>query len=256
MAFSAWKDRVTATPHRYKLTEVATDTYDLEAVPGAISEAGTPVNAENLDKLIQRDGDDIKDTVVAFTEAGARANIATGESTATLFGKIKKYFTDLKTHAFTAPSTTQGTGTTTVPCDNLLRESSFARVYRSLVEINAAYTNETPMVDVITSMANNSIAIYSVETNTASIYPLTYGTCVIEKANIIRNSARYIKKTYNTTTTIEYYGSSCGDAGNANQWSGWKQVIDDSSAQTISAIKTYSVSPLVPVQLTSKSRML
>ena len=36
-----------------------------------------------------------------FTEASTRANIASGESMATLFGKIKKFFTDLKTVAFT-----------------------------------------------------------------------------------------------------------------------------------------------------------
>ena len=48
MAFVQWKDRVKSTTHRYKLTEVAADTYDLTAVPGAIGEAGTPVNAENL----------------------------------------------------------------------------------------------------------------------------------------------------------------------------------------------------------------
>ena len=36
----------------------------------------------------------------AFTEASTRANIATGESIATIFGKIKKFFTDLKTVAF------------------------------------------------------------------------------------------------------------------------------------------------------------
>ena len=35
-----------------------------------------------------------------FTEAQTRANIASGESLATLFGKIKKFFTDLKTVAF------------------------------------------------------------------------------------------------------------------------------------------------------------
>ena len=36
-----------------------------------------------------------------FTEASTRANIASGENMATLFGKIKKFFTDLKTVAFT-----------------------------------------------------------------------------------------------------------------------------------------------------------
>jgi hypothetical protein len=42
-----------------------------------------------------------KDSTVAFTEAGTRANIASDESLATMFGKIKKFFTDLKTVAFT-----------------------------------------------------------------------------------------------------------------------------------------------------------
>ena len=36
-----------------------------------------------------------------FSEAQTRANIASGESISTLFGKIKKFFTDLKTVAFT-----------------------------------------------------------------------------------------------------------------------------------------------------------
>ena len=36
-----------------------------------------------------------------FTEASTRTNIATGESFATILGKIKKFFTDLKTVAFT-----------------------------------------------------------------------------------------------------------------------------------------------------------
>ena len=35
-----------------------------------------------------------------FTQAGARANIATGEKLSVLFGKIKKYFADLGTMAF------------------------------------------------------------------------------------------------------------------------------------------------------------
>lgn len=36
-----------------------------------------------------------------FTEASTRANISSGESFATILGKIKKFFTDLKTVAFT-----------------------------------------------------------------------------------------------------------------------------------------------------------
>lgn len=43
---------------------------------------------------------DISDKTVTFSEASARANIDTGESTSTLFGKIKKWFSDLKAFAF------------------------------------------------------------------------------------------------------------------------------------------------------------
>lgn len=44
---------------------------------------------------------DGKDVIVTFTEASARTNIATGEKLSVLFGKIKKFFTDIKTVAFT-----------------------------------------------------------------------------------------------------------------------------------------------------------
>lgn len=47
-----------------------------------------------------------------FTQATTRANIASGESTKTILGKIKKYFTDLKTHAFNVPANNLTTTTT------------------------------------------------------------------------------------------------------------------------------------------------
>ena len=40
------------------------------------------------------------DMTVVFTEADSRTNIASGENTATLFGKIKKFFADLTAPAF------------------------------------------------------------------------------------------------------------------------------------------------------------
>lgn len=43
----------------------------------------------------------ISDTTVAFTEASARENIVSNEKTSTLFGKTKKWFSDLKKVAFT-----------------------------------------------------------------------------------------------------------------------------------------------------------
>lgn len=50
------------------------------------------------------DGIDITSDVISvdtdFTEASTRQNIASGDSLSTIFGKIKKFFTDLKTVAF------------------------------------------------------------------------------------------------------------------------------------------------------------
>ncbi len=48
---------------------------------------------------------DGSDVTAAFTEADSRTNIATGEKLSVLFGKIKKFFTDLKTVAFTGSYT-------------------------------------------------------------------------------------------------------------------------------------------------------
>lgn len=43
---------------------------------------------------------DISDDLITFTESGERTNIQSSESIATLFGKIKKWFSDLKALAF------------------------------------------------------------------------------------------------------------------------------------------------------------
>lgn len=51
---------------------------------------GTPTPIDNIDNI-----------TVSFTEAQTRENIQTGEAVKTLFGKIKKVFSDLKSVAFT-----------------------------------------------------------------------------------------------------------------------------------------------------------
>ena len=58
-----------------------------------------------------------------------RANIATGEKTSTIFGKIKKWFSDLKVPAFNAlpqPSTRNGDRQSTKLID-WQSESSFSK---------------------------------------------------------------------------------------------------------------------------------
>ena len=56
----------------------------------------------------------------AFTEASTRANIASGDSLSTIWGKIKKFFTDLKAVAFSgaAADVTYGSGSVEDALDN------------------------------------------------------------------------------------------------------------------------------------------
>lgn len=64
---------------------------DFEPIPSEMVTYGEGTVDEALDDLNNPE----------FTEASTRANIASGESISTIFGKIKKWFTDLKTVAFT-----------------------------------------------------------------------------------------------------------------------------------------------------------
>jgi uncharacterized protein YoxC len=183
---------------------------------------------------------------IEFTEAGTRANIGTGESTATLFGKIKKYYTDLKTHAFTTPSATQSGGTTTVPSDNLLKESTFARVYRSRTELSLAITF-TPG-DLFEAMADNSCAIFDVgAANTGLSLPSPgYGFLEAKRGvGADRCSAEFTAKSPNSTSLYKFSGT-YRTSDTSNKWSGWKQIINAEDAQTISGVKEFTASPIVP----------
>jgi hypothetical protein len=49
-----WKDRLVEFPKRYTLTLVTGSTYDIEAAPGTVTEAGTYVTAERMNKIQER----------------------------------------------------------------------------------------------------------------------------------------------------------------------------------------------------------
>lgn len=66
------------------------------------SDANKPVSTAQQDALdlkLDKTGDG-KDVTASFTEASTRENIGTGEKLSVMFGKIKKWFTDLKALAF------------------------------------------------------------------------------------------------------------------------------------------------------------
>lgn len=81
--------------------------------------AGVTAHAANGEKItgtfnpsvyLEKAGD-ASDTTVTFTQASARANIATGEKLSIMFGKIKKFFVDLKSVAFSGSASDLITGT-------------------------------------------------------------------------------------------------------------------------------------------------
>jgi len=242
--------------------EVVIKTGKAYYVSGATEMANVPMAQVTgleaaLDSKVALDGDDIKDTVVAFAEAGTRENIGTGESTATLFGKLKKWYTDLKTHAFTAPSTTQGTGTTTVPSDNLLKESSFARVYREATEISGItypvaigvlvktisdqnLFNTMLVVGCSNPTENKVIGLPTIGGN-----PQTYGTLIVQVpgTDTLRMRVEYNREIGNGNV-VKWIG---GINRGTTPWTvNWKMLIDDSLDQTISGTKTFTASPIVP----------
>lgn len=186
-------------------------------------------------------GGDGTDTTVTFTEATTRTNISTGEKLSVLFGKIKKWFSDLKAHAFTAPSTSQNTSTTTVPSDKLLTESSFARVYRSVAEVSSSLTSTSTMIDLIGAMANNSILICQGSASIVGILPSgatnTGVLEVIRTANNNRVTATYTVKT-TATETRQWFGEEQAIRG--VKYFTWHEVVTIDTDQTISGEKTFT----------------
>jgi hypothetical protein len=112
------KDRVVQYPRRYQLVEVQPGIFDLIPVTGTVTEEGTPVNKEllqryedGLENALEKTGDG-KDVIVTFTEAATEAHIASGEKLSTLFGKILKMFKGKAPNSHASSATTYGVGTT------------------------------------------------------------------------------------------------------------------------------------------------
>jgi len=84
------------------LVNGAPSTLDtLKEISEALVESGEAVEAINqaIGNKLDKAGDS-KDNTVTFTQASERSNIASNEKHSTIFGKIAKWFSDLKTVAF------------------------------------------------------------------------------------------------------------------------------------------------------------
>lgn len=100
---NTWKDRAVATASRYLLSLVSGNTYDITAVPGTVTEAGTQVTAERMNNIEQGIYEAAAPGDVKFT---ARTTAPDGWLKANGAAVSRATYADL----FTAIGTTYGVG--------------------------------------------------------------------------------------------------------------------------------------------------
>ena len=105
-------DRIVQYANRYKLTNVATGevlgTFDFDEVTGTVQQVGTEIDKELFDSIandlaarVKLSGGELAGTVVTFSDiSGTAANVASGEKSSVLWGKVKNWFSRLRALAF------------------------------------------------------------------------------------------------------------------------------------------------------------
>lgn len=105
-------DRIVQYANRYKLTNAETGevlgTFDFDEVTGTVQQVGTEIDAElfqsiadDLAERVVSAGGELAGTIVTFSDiSGTAANVASGDTSATLWGKVKNWFSRLKALAF------------------------------------------------------------------------------------------------------------------------------------------------------------
>ena len=105
-------DRIVQYANRYKLTNAETGevlgTFDFDEVTGTVQQVGTEIDAELFNSIandlaarVVTNGGELSGTIVTFSDiSGTAANVASGDTSATLWGKVKNWFSRLKPLAF------------------------------------------------------------------------------------------------------------------------------------------------------------
>lgn len=146
-----------------------TQEIDLGNVQGPKGDTGPqgPQGAQGPEGPQGPPGEFDMDAGLSFTEATTRANINTGESLKTILGKIKKFFTDLKPHAFSNPVNNLTGTDASLP----LAAPQGKALKQEIDELNSALTNK-----IISGKYNNASIIFSDVTLTFKDGSITIGT--------------------------------------------------------------------------------
>lgn len=126
------------------------------------------------------EGGNISDTTVTFAATTTRANLVSGEKVSVGFGKIKKWFADLKSFAFkdlVNNLTTSTTGSALDASQGKVLNDKYDELNQSLTTYNTKFTDSLKVYD--TKFANigvtkivgayNSLAVTSKKSNTTTV---------------------------------------------------------------------------------------
>lgn len=176
-------------------------------------------------------GADASEYTAVFTQAGARANIESGEKLKALFGKIQKWFADMKTVAFTGAYSDLNGNPTSLPADGGHADTADrATADADGKDIRTTYLprrdKQTLDTDVNTLWSvGSSVVLSHVNTPRTDTYYLvaTFGTNGSDSAQIA------VPRSGGPT----YYR---GFNANNNTWSAWEQIRRINDKVTTSGI--------------------
>lgn len=170
------------------------------------------LTAENVGAVST--GGDTAENTTAFTEAPARENLKSGESHATLFGKIVKWFSDLKEVAFTGKipwSDVTGKPSTYAPSshthdERYYTESEVDSIYSGIMQ-NLIIGDENVTTKLSKNIANGDATLDNRITAVANALkgylPLSGGTLT---GSLDIASGKYIHGTHTNGTILDILG--------------------------------------------------
>ena len=185
------------------------------------AQMGTQLNNNKLDK--NGDGSNV---TVGFTQNSSRSNILTGETLKTIMGKIKKFFADLKTVAFTgAYSDLTGKPTivnnATTTASNTVLDGRMGKTLQTGIDTNAD--------DIAGIKSNLQDGVLKIKAGSI-VKTATATTAVTVFSNSEINSLFGVSNSSNSNTVCLFAngdaGSQAAHLGSSYQSSSWKAVAD------------------------------
>lgn len=169
-------------------------------------------------------------SIATFSKASTRANIASGETHETIFGKIMKWFADIGTAAFNGIAN----NCTTIAAGFALDARQGKVLMDKANQISSDlggfrfYEDETGKyvvgADAVPKKLGSGLKLYSISFVAASSAGVPYGSCAVRLLNDSETQIVIEKSFDNLLNGI--YGSN-SDSSIANSTSGWQTELDN-----------------------------